>query len=184
MRRQSRSFLSCFNKESHNQNVNTLFGWNKKIYNVNRSKFEMVRIYFPQFDGFSRSQESLEGNEACLWLQPGKRKNNLINFWTFFQSVAKIFEGLKIVIGDFVERDCLTGWYFQLSLFKIKKCHWANLLLLLEILHLQEPLVGSFHFSKKTLAEMGGTPTPLNGKSAKLFWRICFLKGLKPLFLY
>ena len=60
------------------------FSDGKKIFNVNRLKFEMVRIYFPQFDGFSRSQESLEGNEACLWLQSRKRKNNLINFWTFF----------------------------------------------------------------------------------------------------
>ena len=85
----------------------------KKIFNANRLKFEMVGIYFSQFDGFSRSQESLEGNEACLWLQPGKRKNNLNNFRTFFsQSAVEIFEHLKIVIGDFVERDCLTGLYF------------------------------------------------------------------------
>ena len=36
-----------------------------------------------------------------------KQPDQLLNF--FFQSAVKIFEDLKIVIGDFVERDCVTG---------------------------------------------------------------------------
>ena len=40
------------------------------------------------------------------------------------------------------------------------------------------------HFSKKPLAEMGGSPPPLNGKSAKIFRNFVFLKGLKMMFLY
>ena len=39
------------------------------------------------------------------------------------------------------------------------------------------------HFAKNPLAEMGGTPTPLNGKSAKLFRNFFFLRGLKMMFL-
>ena len=63
-----------------------------EIFNVNRLKFEMVGIYFSQFDGFSRSQESLEGNEACLWLQSRKRKNNLINFELFFNQQLRFLK--------------------------------------------------------------------------------------------
>ena len=41
--------------------------------------------------------------------------------------------------------------------------------------------LADYHFSKKPLADRGGTPPPLNGKSAKLF-QIFFLKGLKMMF--
>ena len=42
--------------------------------------------------------------------------------------------------------------------------------------------IGPLTNCQKTLAEMGGTPLPLNGKSAKLFQEIFFLKGLKMMF--